>query len=275
MLSAPILLLGAFLLQLVEGCGNYSNAFRSSPGDLGGDGGENPASAALEQFERMAREELAALVLIVLGVLACVFVVVVVVFLLQCWLKTGYLRMQREALQTGHAEVSTLFRGGDALWRMARWRLLSGFVIAGNVMVAAIPGVAILLLGMPEHSTPLFVSGGVLVVFLVVPVTIYVQMGLALGDYFVALEGASALGALERAWDAARGNRLWLFLYTLVLGLLAASGVLVCCVGIIVSRCVSETGATEAFLLFTRPVDETRTWRCMTGRPPETALSPR
>jgi hypothetical protein len=253
--AAPLpLLLGALLVQCTEsGSGGGSNALNTSETTTGGGGGagEGPdLHSILEQFSSMT-------VGVIVGIVACLVVVAILLFAARCWIRPGYTRLQVEVLTTGKGSAGALFRAGDVFWKMVRWRLLRTFVVTGTMMVAILPGGLLVLLAWPQRHMALVVAGGALAAVVVLPVLLYVSFGLYFGDYCVALDRAGAMEALERSWDLAKGNRWSLLLFTGVLGLFSISGFLLCCIGVILTRCISETGATEAWLLFTHDEAET------------------
>lgn len=237
------LLVGGFFMWVTSGgCGNSSSA-----SDLG------------EVAKDQSPEVSAAILLVVLGVLAVVVVLSFFVFLFRSFLHTGYLRLHREVLRTGEDNFSVLVSGGDAFGRMAAWKLLSGFIGFGTMIVAAIPGGVLMGVGVAQDSGPALIGAGlVLLVLCMVPVSIYVSLGLALGAHAVALEGLGAMDALDRSWELARGNRLTLFVFFLVTGLFSLLGAIACCIGMFVTRTMADVGTTEAFLLATNP--EVREW---------------
>ena len=63
-----------------------------------------------------------ALVGVLLGVLVVAVVVAIGLFVLRCWVQTGYIRLHREVLETGAGSFRALFSGADRFWHMALTR---------------------------------------------------------------------------------------------------------------------------------------------------------
>lgn len=232
------LLVGGFAIFLVDACASG-----------GGNGGMPPLDD-----QQLSREELIAVAAVVLAVLAAGVIFGFLAFLVRCWLAPGWIRLQRHVLEHGTDSFPALFSGGEVFLNFIGWRILFNVVSIGTFVVSAIPGGALLAVGvLRDANMALVVSGVVLLVLLAVPTSIYVALGLALGDHAVALEGAGPLEALDRSWELTRGNRVALFVYLLVTGLFTMLGFFLCCVGVIGTRAVTDVGTTESFLLLTVP----------------------
>lgn len=231
---APVgLLVGGFLLFVVDSCSGAGG----SPRDL------SELSPYLDPAE--------AQLLVSLVWLSAI--IAIAAFLVRCWLLPGWLRLHRHILQTGTDSVGMLFGAGDAFVRMLGWRLLNGVILLGTAAVAALPGGVLLALGASQESDVLGTIGALLLLLVVLPVLLYVWLGLVLGDYAVSLEGLGPVAALDRSWELARGHRLRLAEFFAVVELFGFLGILLCCVGVFVTRPIAQIGATEAFLLATDP----------------------
>lgn len=179
--------------------------------------------------------------------------VAIAAFFLRCWLLPGWLRLHRHVLQTGQEAMGLLFGGGDAFLRMLGWQVLNKVVLLGTTVVAALPGGALIALGAAQESDVLGAIGVVLLLVLALPVLVYVWLGLVLGDFAVSLEDLGPIAALDRSWELARGNRVRLGVFFSVMELFNLLGLLVCCVGLFLTRPIAQVGATEAWLLATVP----------------------
>jgi len=240
------LLLGAFLMSATEGGGGGGGNSGGSQ-DLSG---QSVSDGLREASNALGGAEWAVIALI--G--ACVLCCGVAVLLFRSWLEPGYLRLHRDLVIQGQAGAGALFGGASAFTRMIGWNLLSGVIMLGTVVVAMLPGGALLAVGYElDRSLPLMIGGGVLMGIIGVPVGIYVKLGLAFGAHAVSLDDLSVMDALERSWGLARGARLHLFLFFLVTGLFWVAGFILCCVGVFATRAIRDVGVTEGYLLATRP----------------------
>jgi hypothetical protein len=238
------LLLGAFLMSVTEGGGGGS-----------GGNGQPADSQGLSEGLREASNALGGAEWAVIALIGgCVLCCGLAILLFRSWLEPGYLRLHRELVIGGASGVGPLFGGASAWTRMIAWNLLSGVIMLGTLVVAMLPGGALLGAGYASHeSVPLMVAGGVLMAIIGVPVGIYVKLGLSFGAHAVALDDLGVMDALERSWALARGARLHLFLFFLVTGLFWAAGLLLCCVGVFATRAIRDVGVTEGYLIATRP----------------------
>jgi hypothetical protein len=251
------LLLGAFLLWITNGGGGGGNSIP----DLGqgvdsssDSSGDSPEAALRQLFDMIGGVELA----VIGGVLACVLIVVGLVLLFRAWLLPGYLRLQRACLLGEEAGVGILFGGGDALVRMIGWQLLRGVIGMGTFVVSALPAAAIVVLSMGADDSQLRMIGlgtatavGVLTI---VPASVYVGLGLVLGDHYVALGNTDVMDALDRSWDAASGNRLTILGFLVLTWLPNLLGCLACCIGMVFTQCLQSMSLTEAWLVLTGAV---------------------
>jgi hypothetical protein len=156
-------------------------------------------------------------------------------------------------LEHGTDDLGLLFSGGDVLLRMAGWRILESFIRFGTLLVALVPGGALAAYGyFAGQNLELMASGAAIAALFALPVYVYVDAGLRLGDLAVTLENLGPTDALDRSWELARGNRVTLWTFFLVMDLVSVAGLLFCFVGAIATSAAAETGTTEAFLLATR-----------------------
>lgn len=293
-LAALPLWIGAFLMGLTEGGGGGGNIgdigrLFDQGGDDGGydwDGGGSDWNYQLGRLggllgqrldaqagigaDALLGQSLEPAMIAAIGVgIVCVTIIFAALFALRCWVHPGYIRLHKQVIETGAGDFSTLFSGADMFMKMVTWKLLSGLISFGAILVAALPGTALAIAGGMGDQQLLLIGGGVLAVLLVLPVAIYVNMGLYVGNHVVVLEGLSAMEALERTWSLANGNRLTLFIFAFVMGLVMIgalfAGLLMCCIGVLftvpAARAMMDVGLTESFLLATREDSETAGWR--------------
>lgn len=240
-------IIGGFLLSLTGqgGGGGGNNLGNQSSYESSGD-------PSLDQFLQGMQAGLAATQL---GI-ACFCGIVGL--LIHAWIQPGFVRMSRNMVVNGSAEMGTLFTSTDCFVRQLLWDLLAGIISFGAAAISAVPGgaliaAAFLVAGDGEPNIALLIGGFVLVFSIMLPVLVYVGIGLMFGSYAIALEDSGPMQALERSWGMAAGNRLHLFLFNLVTGLFNLLGVCACCVGVWITRPVVETGKIEGWLLATDP----------------------
>lgn len=209
------------------------------------------------------------LVAVVLGALCCGLVVGLTVLAINTWLTLGWLAVHREVLEKGTADVGRLFSGGEQFLPLLLWRLLNAAIVLGVMLVAGAPGGVVLGVGAAQGSPILVGLGAVLAGLLVLPTAIWVGLGLMFGQHAVVFEGLQPLDALERSWSVASGNRVITFIFLLVGGVVALVsallGLCMLCVGLFITlplaRAVNDLAFTRAWLLHTRPTEESDAWR--------------
>lgn len=253
------LLLGAFVFFLIDGCTGGSGQFSPPSGEWSGDG-----SDPLGELERML-EEVGTGVALAIGaaVVGCGLVLQVVGLFAKSWVSVGWLRTHQAVVVEGDAELDLLFGGRDRLGPMVLWRLLVGLIQLGVGMVTLAPGLAIAALGawrvwgdggsdVSADALPFLAAGGAVALLVWLPAQLYVAPGLLLGDYAVVFEEASPMEALDRSWEAASGHRLALLLFLFAAFFVNALGLMLCCIGAIPARAITDTAATVGWLRFTR-----------------------
>ena len=208
-------------------------------------------------------------VLIVLFV-AVIAVTIGIVFLgLRCWIETGWIRLHHRILVDGDGNMNHLFSGMDRLKPAVAYRLLIACVGVGTTFVAMLPGGVLAGIGLSLNATPVAICGGILAVLCLLIANIYVQLGLALGMHAVVLDRCSAVEAMHQSWELARGNRLTIFFFQFVLGIMnlvaMTVGLLMLCIGALVTvpamRAIGDFGFTESYLLFTRDEATRAEWQ--------------
>lgn len=274
----PVLFVGGCLKACTEGGGGSGG---------GGGGGDTPTPDAVKEwFENFrgggafawsgdpagllgSASSFGVAEWAVIGViLAVVLVVVVLMLAFRAWLIPGYIRLHREILETGEGRWETLFSGADRFFAMFSWQILGMVIGLGTLALAATPAAAVLTWGITQDQVVGMVLGVGLGLVFTLPVAAYVGLGLALADSAIVLDDLGATDALARSWSLASGNRLWLLVYVVVTFLFQAVvsfvGLCFCCVGVYFTRAMAfairDVGFTSAYLLHTRPEDETRGW---------------
>ena len=212
-----------------------------------GEFGENPLEAIrpLEPPNELVQSFMDELTIIT--VFAALFAAAIML-LINSWIAVGYLRTQAQTLETQSTRMATLFSGFDAFVPMILWQLLKYGIQLGVAAATFAPfalffGGDWLLNGGGRGF--IFIGLGVVCVALVV---IYVSLGLALGSRYVAIYGCSPLEALERTWSAVAGNRISLLLFYSLATVCNILGFLTCCVGLLISMPMVDTGLTRGFL---------------------------
>ena len=165
------------------------------------------------------------------------------------------LRAHGGIMRRGSAAPSRDDRGGG--WgSLFLFHLLAFGVVTGSLLLAALPGISVILLA--GYTAPGMAALGLLIaVGVALPVWLYVSMGLYLGGRFVVLEGHSPFEAIESSWNLARGARSALIVFRLTVGLFKAFALLVglalCGVGVFltlpIARALAEAALSEAFIL--------------------------
>ena len=174
-------------------------------------------------------------------------------FLFNCWMRLGFASTLEKQFEGRPVDVGDLFQGRGSFMAMVLARLLKLLIF----VVAALPAVAIVLLaGLADSKLDLNeVSLGIaaaLALLAYVPVLIYVGIGICLVSEAVAIERMQPMEALSRSWSLARGQRMRLLLYGVVMWILTVSGLCLCCVGILGTFTWAETAKIESYLQLVR-----------------------
>jgi len=233
------LIVGAALLTFADMCSG------------GGGNGMSDPSALMEGGTGLSPELITGFLALMAGAMALSCVVGIAFALIKCWLMPGYIRFHEDLVLDGAAEDSRVFSGSDVFGRMVLYRLLVWMITTGVTCIALLPGAAVLFVGIAQQQQMIMIAGGVVMVMLVIPAALYVHLGLMLGDRALTLENLDPTAALGRAWSLADGNRITLFLFTLVWGIAMLLSVFAFCVGVVPARAAYELALTEAFLLAT------------------------
>lgn len=268
--SAPMWLAG-LLMSISDGCGGSVPDFSK----LARERGQthvwlaNPPKLPRVIDQLLADDTSRAwLIGAVLGVVLVVMFVAIALFVLRCWLETGFVRLHVNILEHATDDLAPLFTGRDRLRAMLGYNLLSGMSLLAAGMIAAWPGGLLAYYGFATKHTGMAFAGIAFSVIIGVPVLVFVALGVYLGPLAVALDGASAVHALRRSWALAHENRWTLLGFALVcwlVQLLGYMGILLCCIGVLgtlpLARSLIGFAKTESYLLFTRGLEQTAGWR--------------
>lgn len=270
--AALPLWLGGLLMSISDGCGGglplhlpswpkgqqRAAAWLTSPPTLG--------SGWLDELDR--GRSLGWLLGLMIAFVLAGLLIGIALLALNCWVQTGFIRLHLNVLQHASAEVAPLFSGKDRFWSMLGFKLLGGFSTTAAAIVAAWPGALVAYIGYASHREALMIAGFGAMLSLGLPALVYVGLGTYVGELAVALEAASPVHALRRAFSLARGNRWPLLLFSFGCGVLqvaSVGGLLLCCVGALASvplaRALCSFAKTESFLLLTRGREQTGGWQ--------------
>lgn len=247
----PVLFVGGCIKSCTQGGGGGGNSFSDMASDPN-----------LSEDMRLVMAGVGlVMALVVLGV-------ALVLLLVRAWLIPGWLRVHEEILRTGGSDWSTLFSGGDRFLPMLGWSILSGVLLFFVVVLAGAPGIGALVWGVSKDNVPLMVGGGLLAAAMVLPVVIYVRLGMNFGDYLIVFDERGVFETLGEAWTLAAGTRISQLILGVVLagvGFVALiAGFAMCCVGLWVTMPISiaigDFARTRATLLYLRPRTETEAW---------------
>lgn len=231
-------IVAGFALTILDSC--QGGGGNNIPSDMGSGSGMDEAVVAI---------------IAMVALIGCC--IGIAVLLAKAFVEPGAWRIAERLTVDGTSGLDPLFSGKDVWLSMLGYTLLKGLIAFGVFIVSALPGglvigVAFALGQGDEPNVPVAVAGAALAAVIVLPAMIYVTLGLQLGNLAISLEQATAMEALDRSWTLARGNRVQLFLFNLINGLLMFGGLLLCCVGVIPARGVVLCATANAFLLHTR-----------------------
>ena len=241
---APVtLLLGAILIAFLDSGGPTSWGY---------------------QFDEDSLDELALIVL----PLACFgLLLALALFVFSCKLHVGYAGALQRVMVTGEERFSDLFNDRGLWITMVLARVLKYVLVLFTFLPALVMFVlplAVVDLADGPHEVGLALGSLLALAFL--PIWIYVLLGLVLVEQVVAVESRGATEAIKRSWEVARGNRLTLLAFSIVIGFFQALGLCLCGCGVYLTSALGYGGWYEAYLRFaTKPpeggmwVDGTRT----------------
>jgi len=192
------------------------------------------------------------------------------VTLLRAWLTTGWIRLQHATLVEASREgtFSTLFGGGDRTGAMFAWLLTKLGVMLVTCLPLGIGAAVVFGLAQGEPQIAGLTVLGV-AMFVTIGFAVWIGSGLALGDYLVVLDDAPPLVALRASLNQTRGQRMAIVGFAIVWGLvqalIAISGVLALCVGVIftipLARALHDAAWCRAYLRARDGVGPEVEWR--------------
>lgn len=137
--------------------------------------------------------------------------------ILAAFLSIGWIRIYLTTARGGKADLSQLFSGGDVVVWM----------VIGNLLVTVGAALGLILLILPG---------------------IVLMLGWSLTSFFIADAGMGPVQAISASWNATRGQKLHLFGFFLVLGLMGIAGALACGVGLLVAMPVAGVAMATVYL---------------------------
>lgn len=173
----------------------------------------------------------------------------IIALLFSSWAALGLAHATEKTMQGEPAQFGDLFATRGRFVDMVLLRVLL-FLIASGV---CLPFVAIALAGAFANDV-LHVHEAVVVLACLfiglayLPVCVYVVLGCSLAVRVLAIDGATPTEAVRRSWDLVRGNRLRLFVYWLALWVFMLLGLVLCCVGVVLTGAISEVAMNESYL---------------------------
>lgn len=221
-------------------------------------------------WAQMGGPELTFILGILVVTMICVGAIVIAMTVARAFVRPGVIRLHSHVLQTAETDsIAVVFSGSDRFLHMLGWEFMVMLIDLVVLVLAAIPGGIVLGIGIGMDIVPLSIVGSLLIALFFIAALLYVNLGLAFGPHLITLEERSPVDALKRSWMLARGNRFWLFLFLLcgaVIKFLAALvGLLMCCVGLLVTvpaaQAIIDFAFTESFLMFTRGEEVSGYWQ--------------
>jgi hypothetical protein len=140
--------------------------------------------------------------------LAFVLVLAALRAVLRGFLRPGYLRALEDARRGDETSVDTLTSGLDVFENALVAHVISDVVIVLSLAAGAVPGLALVAVGMAT-GRPVFVTPGLtLAAAGSFVLYLYAYLGVRFAETFVALERLGPFASVSRAWTLARGKRL-------------------------------------------------------------------
>ena len=189
---------------------------------------------------------------------ACCFGLIL--WTINSFLRVGLARATLRVMATGTESFSDLLEGRELWVPMLLARFLKALLgTAALLPLGVIAGGPIVLGGLLDLEE-VGILVGILLGLLYVPIWIYIALGLVLVESAVALEAKDPIGAIQRSWQIASGNRVQLLLYFVVSYVVAFSGVCLCCIGVLFTSALTSIAWTESYSRFALPAPEGGWW---------------
>jgi len=223
-------------------------------------GTESGVKWRFDRLERLEPEDWDRIVVIVPPLLAAGICIALALWLFRCLLLAGFPNAVERVLARGQERV------GDVFDPRGQWLSMVGTTFLTKVigLLLFLPALAALgagwLVGEATDTGGIGAAvalGGILIY---APIAVYVWLGVSLAPNAVALEGFKPLEALGRSWSLVAGNRLWLLLYFVVLGVFSFIGVCACCIGVLLTSTLAETAQCESYLRLVRTQSQGSWW---------------
>ncbi|HED64744.1 MAG TPA: hypothetical protein ENJ09_04225 [Planctomycetes bacterium] len=187
--------------------------------------------------------------------------------LFNSYLRIGYVGAVQRVLVTGEENAGDLFQGRGLLVSMVLARLGKWLGITATALPFTIAILGSVALGRSMGVPAIGILGAVVFGVMELVAVLFVGSGLLLVEEAVAIEGLDPGAAFQRSWSIARGRRLELLFYALVMALIRFLGGVVCCMTlcigwVLVPLAVTwvETAWTESYLRFALPEPEEGIW---------------
>lgn len=164
----------------------------------------------------------------------------------QQWLNLGLILFMLRIVRGNPPDLIDIFRGGQFLLRGVGAMLLLWLMLAGiTVVFVGIPaGIAGLLSQNSDAAAIVAIIGGVIAV---VPF-FYVVLTYSQLFYLIVDRDAGVMDSFRLSQQITRGNKMTLFLVYLVLGIIAMSGVIALCIGILFTLPIMMVGLAVTYL---------------------------
>ncbi|MFT5460433.1 MAG: hypothetical protein ACI9K2_006952 [Myxococcota bacterium] len=181
---------------------------------------------------------------------------------LQMLASAGLITAVGHVIATGEVSIAMLYNSVGAAVRALLYGVLAGVIGFFVSLLFLSPGIGCLVgaaFGGDEMMLPLIVAGSILILVGLIAY-IPVWLGLMLGVLPAVLDRAGPTEALALSWEAARGNRVQLFVVLLVFGLLSGIGACCCYLPAVPVLGAQWAGLSAAWLRYSRPKETTDSW---------------
>jgi hypothetical protein len=137
--------------------------------------------------------------------------------LIQTFFQVGLLKIWLASARGGQANFAELFSGGSRYLPLLATTFLVGFIVGLGFVLLIVPGLILMV-------------------------------GLGVAQLYVVDAGLGPIEGMKASWEATKGQRLMLFLFAIVLVLIAVAGVLACCVGIFATVPLAGVAGSTVYL---------------------------
>ncbi len=263
------LFLGGFALTVLDSCSNNNGSFGDLSELFESEDSESVGlllSGASDTLAQSSMDGMEAAVIAAAAVAAVLVIGFVIVFslvigIVKAWLTNGWLELHRTIILEGEADLSRLFTSVDRAVSIWLTRFISGLVVGIFIVASMIPGGSAVAYtvssGSSLESDPAtLVAGAIVSLLLLIGTSVYVGLGVWLAPWFAVYDRSGPWSAMLQSWAAARGNRVTLFVFSLVQGLISfvalIVGILMLCVGAMftvpIARAINDLATSYAWL---------------------------